>query len=66
MTSTKMRWDTAEYLKAIRTFQYVMHFRTFRQAEEMLFPIRAAKRKIKILERQELEATCFHRRKLKS
>lgn len=66
MTSTKMRWDSAEYLNALRIFQRVMHFRTQRQAEEILFPIRAAKRRMKILERQELESTCFKVRKLRS
>jgi hypothetical protein len=57
MTNTKMLWDSPEYVAEITRFKRLMGLQTFRQAEEALWPIRARKRHLKVLERRDLEAT---------
>jgi hypothetical protein len=57
MPNTKMVWDTPEYIAELAKFKRVMGYETFRQAEEYLFPVRALKRRLKIMERIELETT---------
>ena len=57
MPNTKMVWDTPEYVAELAKFKRVMGFHTFRQAEEELYPVRARKRRLKIMERIELETT---------
>ena len=57
MPNNKMVWDTPEYVKELTKFKRVMGLQSFRQAEEALYPIKARKRRLKIVERVELEAT---------
>jgi hypothetical protein len=57
MPNTKMVFDTPAYIEELTKFKRVMGFETFRQAEEELYPVRARKRRLKIVERVELEAT---------
>jgi hypothetical protein len=63
MICSKMKFDTPEYLKTLRQYRKVMGFQTLREAEEDLFPIRAHKRRLKIIERLELENTIGRKRK---
>lgn len=62
MPNNKMVWDTPEYVKELTKFKRVMGFATFRQAEEELYPVRARKRHLKVLERRDLEATTIKRK----
>ena len=57
MPNKQMVWDTPAYILELRKFKRVMGLQTFRQAEEALYPVRARKRQLKIIERVELEAT---------
>jgi len=52
-----MTWDTQEYLTSLKRFAHLMGYKTLREAEVDLYPVRAAKRRMKIIERIELEAT---------
>lgn len=45
------------YLTSLKRFQHLMGYKTLREAEVDLYPVRAAKRRMKIIERIELEAT---------
>jgi hypothetical protein len=62
MPNKQMVWDTPAYIEELRKFKRVMGLQTFRQAEEALYPIRARKRRLKIVERIELEATTIKRK----
>jgi hypothetical protein len=60
---TKMQFDEEPgYLDALRTFRKIMKFKTLREAELQLWPIRAAKREMKRQERVELSQTCIRRK----
>lgn len=57
MPNSKMIWDSPAYISEVTKFRRLMGLQSFRQAEEALYPIRARKRRLKIVERVELEAT---------
>ena len=54
--NTKMNFDTKTYLASLEEFQQAMGV-SFNEAEKELFPVRAAKRRIALQERRELQAT---------
>ena len=51
MPNTKMVWDSPAYISEVTKFRRLMGLQSFRQAEEALYPIRARKRRLKIMER---------------
>ena len=53
----RMIFDTPAYMHEISAFKRVMGLTTFREAEEILYPVRARKRQLQIMERRALEAT---------
>jgi hypothetical protein len=57
MNDYRMPWDTGPYCKTLTHYAKIMGV-SWHEAERQLMPVRARKRKLKVQERLELEATC--------